>query len=395
MTSRLVLTRKPLLSDVARWLGPAAGDTVVVTSQGPPLSAESAFRLVRRVPDYGAPEVGALVVDLAREHGVGRIGSLNEVDVIRAAAVRALLGLPGQDSASALAFRDKHVMKSLAAAAGVPVAAMRRAEDVPSARAAAAELGYPVVVKPVAGGGSVGVRVLDGPSRWDTEIVSGPVLVERRIDEAGFYIVDGLMRDGAPTLHVPLDMGTGNFAYADAGLPVAGCSVPLDDPVHAELTDFTVRVLAALPPVAEETAFHLEVFRDRSGGLVLCEIASRAGGMGHAPTFQTVTGVDLQAASLRGQLGLTPREAGPERVAEGAFAGFPRPGGVLRTHPDSLTHPMVSGYRAVAEVGKHHPPSRWVGDDAASVLVRAPLGTDVREVLADVVAEYHQATTWR
>lgn len=394
MISGLVLTRKPLLDDIARWLGPVAETTVVITSEGPPLAAEAGFRHVCRLPDYNAPEVGMLIADLARRFGVTRIGSLNEVDVLRAAAARSLLDLPGQGMSSAVAFRDKYMMKSLAATAGVPVPGMRRAADLPGALSAGGELRYPLVVKPVGGGGSVGVRVICGPSDWESVAGPWPMLVEEKVDEVDFYVVDGLMRDGAPTLHVPLRTGVGNFAYVDAGVPAAGYSVPRTEPLYTELTAFTRQVLGALPPVAEETAFHLEIFREREGGLVLCEIAARSGGIGHAPTFHAVTGVELNGASLRGQLGLGPRVSNPERVCEGGFAAFPRIGGLLCTQPDSLNHPMVSSYRVSAEVGRRYERSRWVGDNAALALVRAPVGTGMREVMDEVIGDYHARTKW-
>src|SRR5215469_15999066 len=124
--SLLVLTRRPRLADLASWLGEHAGSCVVLTTRSAcPDAASEAFRHVEQVADYNASEVGEAIVGLARRFGVRRIGSLNEVDVLRAAAARRLLGLPGQDLASAVAFRDKYVMKSLAFAAGLPVARMR------------------------------------------------------------------------------------------------------------------------------------------------------------------------------------------------------------------------------------------------------------------------------
>jgi hypothetical protein len=392
--AQLVLTRKPVLNDMARWLDDDAQSTVVVTTSGPVLDVESSFLHVQRVADYSAAEVGAQVVELARRFGVARIASLNEVDVVRAAAARQLVGLPGQDPASAVAFRDKYMMKSLAAAHGVPVAPMRRAPDVHAAERAGRDLRYPLVVKPVAGGGSVCVHVLVGPDDWTGVSAQGPLLVEEMVDEVAFYIIDGLMCDGRVTLHVPLQMGSGNVTYATGGQPVAGYSLPLDGSLFGELTEFCNHVLGILPPVAEETAFHMEIFRDRQGRLVLCEVASRAGGMGHAPTFSAVTGVDLNEASLRGQLGYRRRAAAHRRLREGGFAGFPRRDGTLLRHPDHLSHPRVTSYVSLAEVGRPLSRSRWVGDDAAKILAQAPVGAAMDEVMDEVIAEYHALTEW-
>ncbi|MEU7723860.1 hypothetical protein AB0B78_01135 [Streptomyces sp. NPDC040724] len=398
--TQLVLTRKPILADLGRWLGADTEGTVVVTSAGPDRpdgpdgGAERRFLHVHRFEDYSAPDAGARIVELARRFAATRIASLNEVDVLRAAAARQLLGLPGQDIAGAVAFRDKYVMKSLVSAAGVPVAPMRRVPCAPRGAIAAGRLRYPLVVKPIAGGGSVGVQVLTDPRQWEGVTTPGPLLVEEMVDEASFYIVDGLMKHGRATLPVPLQMGSGNFTYATGDQPVAGYSLPRDGGLFTELTVFCDEVLRILPPVTEETAFHMEIFRDRAGRLLLCEVACRPGGMGHPSTFRTVTGVDLNEASLLGQLGRPRPGTGDERLQEGGFAGFPRRDGVLVRHPDRLTHPHVMSYTALVAAGEYTTRSRWVGDDAAQLTLKAPAGMAMGDVMAEVVAEYRSLTEW-
>jgi hypothetical protein len=392
--TQLVLTRKPILDDLRRWLGADTGATIVLTSAGPPAGVEEQFLQVSRLDDYSAADVGRHIIELAGRFAVERIASLNEVDVLRAAAARHLLGLPGQDLACALAFRDKHVMKCFATAVGVPVAPMRRVKDAREGRIAAEQLHYPLVVKPVAGGGSVGVQVLTAPGDWDGVRTPGPLLVEEMVDEASFYIIDGLMRGGRATLTVPLQMGSGNFTYATGEQPVAGYSLPRDGGLFKELTAFCDQVLGALPAVAEETAFHMEIFRDTRGRLMLCEVACRPGGMGHPATFEAVTGVDLNEASVRGQLGRPRPASGDEPLREAGFAGFPRHDGVVVRHPERLDHPSVSSYTSLVAAGQRTNRSRWVGDDAAKILLRAPVGTDMGHTMADVIAEYRALTEW-
>jgi hypothetical protein len=395
--SLLVLTRRPRLTDLASWLGEHAASCVVLTTRPAVPDAESdvsRFRHVERVADYNASAVGESIVRLARRFGVRRIGSLNEVDVTRVACARELLGIAGQGIASAIAFRDKYVMKSLASAAGVPVARMRLVRSPRQGREVGETLGYPLFVKPVAGGGSVGVRLLASPRDWDALRAPGPLLAEERVEESGFFIVDGLMRDGDVTAHVVLHMGTGNLWYLSHGMPVAGYSLPELSAQHGRVTDFARRVLAALPSPPDETAFHMEIFQNAHGGLMLCEVASRAGGMGHAPTFAAVTGVDLNAASLLGQLGLDGAARPAHRLREAAFAGFPKRGGLLLRHPDSLGNAYVTAYTRSVKPGDTAEPSRWVGDDAASVRLEAPPGTDLATTTADALSEYAAGTEW-
>ena len=70
------------------------------------------------------------------------------------AEARDTLGIPGMGAEAALAFRDKDRMKQVLRAAGLPVARHRRLESEAEGLAAAAEMGLPLILKPVDGVGS-------------------------------------------------------------------------------------------------------------------------------------------------------------------------------------------------------------------------------------------------
>ena len=120
--------------------------------------------------DEGAPEV--IVVPRVDEDdlerllrgrfgsgaGVAGITSSSEYFIATAAALAARFGLPGPDAASVRAARDKSHQRAALAAAGLPTPAFRAVASASGAVAAAREIGFPVVVKPVGGSGSVGVR---------------------------------------------------------------------------------------------------------------------------------------------------------------------------------------------------------------------------------------------
>ncbi len=64
----------------------------------------------------------------------------------------------------------------------MPVPAFRAVTSLAGAQAAAAEIGFPVVVKPTTGSGSTGVRLCSGPLEL-TEAVTG--LLDTPVDERG------------------------------------------------------------------------------------------------------------------------------------------------------------------------------------------------------------------
>lgn len=93
----------------------------------------------------------------------------DEARVLQVAKVAAELGLPGGDPDAAMRCRDKHLTRTALAAAGVPQPASTLVSDVDEAAAAAASIGYPVVLKPRAMAASLGVVRVDSPAelgRW-------------------------------------------------------------------------------------------------------------------------------------------------------------------------------------------------------------------------------------
>lgn len=89
-----------------------------------------------------------------RGQEVDRVECLWEPGMILAAKVRAALGVPGMTVEETLPFRDKVVMKDVLRKAGVRTSQSRRATTADEVRGAAEAIGYPVIVKPVAGAGS-------------------------------------------------------------------------------------------------------------------------------------------------------------------------------------------------------------------------------------------------
>jgi formate-dependent phosphoribosylglycinamide formyltransferase (GAR transformylase) len=98
--------------------------------------------------------VAATVRQLARQVRIDRVECLWEPYMILAARLREELGLPGLTVAQTVPFRDKERMKQLLDAAGLRTPRHEAAETVASVRAAAERLGFPLIVKPIAGAGS-------------------------------------------------------------------------------------------------------------------------------------------------------------------------------------------------------------------------------------------------
>ncbi len=74
--------------------------------------------------------------------------------VILAARLRERWGMPGMSSDAVRGFRDKQIMKERVAAAGLRVPRSERVRTEAEVRAAAEKIGFPLILKPIAGAGS-------------------------------------------------------------------------------------------------------------------------------------------------------------------------------------------------------------------------------------------------
>ncbi|WP_367042237.1 ATP-grasp domain-containing protein [Streptomyces sp. Je 1-332] len=131
---------------------------------------------------------------LADGSGLAGIASSSEYFVATAARTAAKLGLPAPDGDAVAACRAKDVQRAALAAAGVPVPRFEAVGEVDAAVAAAAGIGHPVVLKPVSGSGSVGVKLCRDPAEteaWARELLG------RATDERGTPVPSRILVEAA------------------------------------------------------------------------------------------------------------------------------------------------------------------------------------------------------
>jgi len=96
----------------------------------------------------------------AREH-IERVACLWEPLMVLAARIREQLGVPGMTVEETVPFRDKEIMKQVLDRAGIRTPRHGRAHTVDQVREAVERIGYPVIVKPIAGAGSKDTHRVD------------------------------------------------------------------------------------------------------------------------------------------------------------------------------------------------------------------------------------------
>ncbi|MGW7418887.1 ATP-grasp domain-containing protein [Streptomyces sp. NPDC054813] len=242
------------------------------------------------------------VVDACRSLGGGGrrvvgVATSSDYYVETAAAAATALGLPANSPADLAAVRDKGAQRARLAAAGVRVPRFTVAGTVEEVLAAAAETGYPVVVKPVTGSGSLGVVLCADPAQAAGHArellargfnergrpVPRRVTVEEYVSgpEYSAEVLDGSVA-GITAKHLgapPLFVETGH----DFPAPLAAA----DREAVTEAAEAAVRALGiALGPA------HVEL-RVGSEGPVLIEVNPRLAGGWIPRLVREATGTDL------------------------------------------------------------------------------------------------------
>lgn len=212
-----------------------------------------------------------------------RVEALWEPLVLLAARLRERLGVPGTSLDTALGFRDKGIMKERVARAGLRVPAARRARSADEVLGAAEEIGYPVVVKPIAGAGSADTFRVDDRAALERRLPDvrhvAELSVEEYIDGDEFtfdaVVIDGRVVYQNVVLYVPRPMISRHEEWiSPAQLTIRDLSAPL-------LQGGLALGHAVIGALGYGTGFiHMEWFRNSRGEAVFGEIAARSGG-GH------------------------------------------------------------------------------------------------------------------
>ncbi len=227
--------------------------------------------------------------------GIHRLLGVLEDLQVPLARQRERLGLPGMKSAAAARFRDKDLMKETLRAAGVPVAPSLRLPGPADPDDVIRAVGLPLVVKPVAGAGSVATTRVDTRERLAQVLptVPRPAIAEGFLTGTEHsmetWVLDGrpLFRAGSRYYPTALEVAENPHLQWCVHLPIDQAPFAAAPPV----------VDAALAALGMETGLaHAEWFRRPDGGVVIGEIGARPPGARLMDLHSTAMEADLYAA---------------------------------------------------------------------------------------------------
>ncbi|MFJ9041572.1 ATP-grasp domain-containing protein [Streptomyces sp. NPDC102406] len=309
---------------------------------------------------------------LAGDGGLAGVTSSSEYYVAAAAHAAAALGLPGPDGDAVAACRTKDVQRERHRAAGVPVPGFAVARDADAAVAAADSLGFPVVLKPVSGSGSVGVRLCRDAAdtlAWARRLLDRDghdrLLVEEAVAGPEFSVETF---DGEVVTVVAKHVGPAPY-FVETGHDVP--AVTPESTAHA-LGETALRALAALG--LGWGAAHTEL-RWSAGGPVVIEVNPRLAGGMIPVAVRAALGVDLVDAAVARAAGLPAARPVPGTGhASVRFVRATREGRVagVRGLTAAAASPGVLTARATTEPGRHVRITHSFQDRLACVVAEAP-----------------------
>lgn len=210
-----------------------------------------------------------------------RVECLWEPGVVLAAKLRQRLGLPGLTVEQAVRFRDKETMKQTLDAAGIRTPHHYRASTKDEVRDAAERIGFPVIVKPIAGAGSADTWPAETQEELEQILDSMDHIEEVSVEEfvqGDEFTFDSICADGRILFqnvawYRPKPLYMRLYPWLS---PRTVCFRDLAMEEIAGGVEMGHQVLKALEFSSGMT--HMEWFRTPEGEVVFGEIAARAPG---------------------------------------------------------------------------------------------------------------------
>jgi biotin carboxylase len=273
-------------------------------------------------------------LEIRRRNPFDHVVSPSEFSLQAGGYLRSYFGLPGPGYDVSNAFSNKYVMKQWLQAAGLPVTPFRQLADLSEAGAAATELGWPVVVKPVIGGGSEDVFVIPDDAALRDLIGSAaseslrrspyPIIAERFLDITEEFHCDGIVSDGEPRA-APVAK---YFApvLSSVGKVVGSYSLPDAEPDAVRVAEIHHALVKAFG--LRDGVTHLEVLK-AGGEFVVGEVTHRPGGGGIPELLAHQYGIDIFQTLVDVSIG--DGYLGAPRPADDFLVQYilPRPRGVV------------------------------------------------------------------
>lgn len=319
------------------------------------------------------------------------VGAMEQIQV-QLAEARAELGLGGMNVAVAKNFRDKATMKQVFHEGGVPCAKYRRVLSDKDAWDFANEIGFPLVLKPLAGAGAQSTyQVKDAESLAQAlkSVAPNPhreAIIEEFItgDEYSFETVSikGKAVWHSLTRYYPTPLEVMRNPW------IQWCVVLPREIDDAKFDDIRAAGRKALEVLGIETGLtHLEWFRRRDGSVAISEVAARPPGAQIMTLNSLAHDKDFYAAWVRLRA-FDEFEPPPERkfAVGAAFLRGQGAGRVKAIHGLGKVHEEIGDLVVEAKLPQIGQPASISYEGEGYIIIRHPNTEVVEQALQKIVS---------
>lgn len=262
---------------------------------------------------------------LHKQDPVDVLGGFNEVTQPLAAIVGEALGLPFHKPEVIRLTHRKDEMRRVLREAGLDETPSQLVNSGEEIAAFARDYGFPVVLKPVDGRGSLGVSIVRSPEdiptalEWFGKWASKHRMLAEKFLRGSEWSVEAFSEAGRH--HVVCV--TQKFKDPQTSVETGHClPAPLPEETRADIADFVARALTAIG--LENGPSHTEVFLTPDGPRIV-ETHARLAGDSIVELIELASGVDLDALWIRQVAGESVFDALPATLNRWASVAFATP----------------------------------------------------------------------
>lgn len=323
------------------------GATVIAIGEGSKQSLDddikhwlTHYEEVGSVCDEGA--VLRAVKFIESHQAIDRLEATIEAHIMPIARVREAAGIPGTSVRTAMLCRDKPAMKEVLRAGGVPCARSTGASNAKEVHDFAAEVGYPVILKPRDGAGASGATRVDTDAELATALGRfggyGSIAVEEFIEgHEGFYdtlAIDGRIAHDFATHYYPNVLEAMRTRWIS---PQFIATNRIDTaPAYQDLKVMGAKVIELLG--IGTSATHMEWFYGPKG-LKFSEIGCRPPGVRAWDLYNVGNDMDLYREWAHAVCYGRPSQVASRRLSAG----------IIALRPDRDGH--IAGYEGLEAIG--------------------------------------------
>ncbi|MEU7724153.1 ATP-grasp domain-containing protein [Streptomyces sp. NPDC040724] len=367
----LMLRERAIVSALRAYPGPVIGMT-----EDPISGANRYFDHVLPASSYKAKPALKAVEEFERQTGLkpDAVVPIYEMNLHASVAIAHHYGLPALSDEALRRSRDKHTMKVAFEEAGVPCARHRLFSTAEELRAIAAELEFPLVLKPRDFAGSVGIIRVNAADELDDayehcrsslmEVAGTFDLTDGRFQAEEFFVsthevsVEVINYEGSRAVLAVTDKSKSAPPY----FAETGQLVPSRETDNAALREIALKACEALH--IDRGIAHVEILVN-GDELSVVEVGARPGGDGIMDLIDRVYGFspyDLHIAAYRRTIEQLPPI--PDMPRGIAATGFLKAAGgtITGVHQPQGFDPVERALYVTAKPGDHsRPPTSYLG----------------------------------